>query len=727
MPVIHETLKPAARTCIGHRGLYVTSLTRLPNGDLLACPHFGSQQLQRVSIWRSTDEGKTWEQVATQGDALFGAGALLKCLQDGTVLLHTGALYRSTDNGVTWQHIDCEETGIIRSIVEQPDGSLLMFGSEGSWYAGYEPPPRSLLGIAPKWYREGSQGAVAMRSAWRVRSTDGGQTWSQREEVISDDVYIGADTDWQSLQPFFREACVLRLSDSHLLAATRRSDPAERVVLTESDDGGLHWTEARDFLLPGGIHAHLLALSDGRLLCTYARQELPRGIFAVLSDDQGQTWDTDHPIQLATTLANFFGWPTSLQMPDGSILTSYTMKGYEETTQVNDSVTAVVRWQLPGAEPVQIEPAATPFFPEEHDYAKYCTGVTGFTGRSMQHVAHWELSPARRSQIPGYKGALSRFPDGELLVCPAPLVDHGHHTVIYRSTDDGATWQKVDMQPESIPGKEQAMLCLKDGKTVLLHTEASNESLFRSTDRGVTWQRIEYGHPMLTTRNFIQQSDGSILKFGCAGTWAHEAGGPRATAWRLRSRDGGLTWPEREEVTTWDSPHVFFGEVDILPLSDTHFLAASRVTGDLARALAGAPPIGIGAGAGGETDEGMVLMESEDAGLHWSQPWWMGLGYSAVHAHLLKLADGRILCVYRRRFLPFGVAGVLSEDNGKTWDNEHPILLGVRPTAYGGWPTSLQLPDGTMLTTRAYMTWPGATFEAIRWQLPAPSEGYQEE
>ncbi len=175
----------------------------------------------------------------------------------------------------------------------------------------------------------------------------------------------------------------------------------------------------------------------------------------------------------------------------------------------------------------------------------------------------------------------------------------------------------------------------------------------------------------------------------------------------------------------WDSSHAFFDEASILPLSDTHFLAASRVTGDFARRLANAPPIGIGAGAGGEVDEGMVLMESEDAGLHWSAPRWMGLGYSAVHAHLLKLTDGRILCVYRRRFLPFGVAGVLSEDNGKTWNNDHPILLGVCPTTYGGWPMSIQLPDGAMLTTRAYMTWPGATFEVVRWQLPAPSEGYR--
>ncbi len=717
LPVVYETLVPAMRARIGYRGLYVTSLIRLPSGDLLACPHYGSTDLQRVAIWRSSDEGMTWEQVATRGDELFGAGALLKCLQDGTVLLHTGALYRSTDSGVTWQQIECEETGPIRSIIEQPDGSLLMFGCEGSWYAGFEAPPYTLLGSVPHWYREGSQGSVAIRSAWRLRSTDGGQTWPEREDIISDNVYISGTTDWPSLQPFFREACVLQLSASHLLAATRRSDPAEHVVLVESEDAGMTWSEPRDFLAPGEIHGHLLALSDGRLLCTYARHQLPRGIFAVLSDDQGKTWDTDHPVQLAHTLADFFGWPTSVQMPDGTILTSYTIKGYEETTQVNDSATEVVRWQLPGTEFVQMEPATEPVFGEKHNYAKYPAGITGFTGRSLQEVSYWELSPAQRVHVPGYKGALSRFPDGELLACPI----QGGHSVIYRSTDEGVSWEKVEMQGEEIPGKEQAMLCLQDGKTVLLQTEASGSPLFRSADRGVTWQSIDYGEPTGTTRNFVQQSDGTVLMFGSKGKWGHKVDGPRTIAWRLRSRDGGLTW-ERDEVATWDSPMLFFCEVNLLPFSDTHFLAASRVSGDLTRALAGAPPIGIGAGAGGETDEGIVLMESEDAGLSWSAPRWMGLGYSVTHPHMLKLADGRILCVYRRHFVPFGLGAVLSEDNGKTWNTDRPILLDVHTTCYTGWPTSVQFADGTVLTT-----WASNAFHAIRWQLPPPSEGYREE
>ena len=720
MPVVHQTLRPAARARIGQRGLYVTSLVRLPNGDLLACPHRGSTDLQRVSIWRSSDEGRTWTPVKTRGDALFGAGALLKCLKDGTVLLHTGALYRSTDDGVTWQHVECEETGVTRGIIEQPDGGLLIFGAEVSWYLGCEPPPHSLQGTSSAWYRETSAGSRAIRRAWRLASRYGGKTWPDRAEIINETKGAtgGGGPGWDDPQPFFKEACVVPLSDTRLLAATRFTKAGERAVLMESADNGVHWTQPRAFLAPGEIHAHLLVLSDGRLLCTYARHGLPRGIFAVLSDDRGETWATDHPVHLAISRADFFGWPTSIQMPDGTILTSYTIKGYEETTQVNDSVTEVVRWQLPGAESVGIGPASKPVFAEKHDYSKYPAAITGFTGRGLQQVAYCEENSAHRTHVPGYKGALSRFPSGELLACPI----QGANSAIYRSTDEGVSWQKVEMKGDQTPGKEQAMLCLQDGKTVLLQTETQGRPLFRSADGGVTWKRVDYGQDTGTTRNFVQQSDGSVLMFGSTG--CHQCGGkePRTTAWRLRSRDGGLTWPERDEVTTWDSPSRFFCEVFILPLSDTHFLAAVRVSGSFAREMAKAPPIGIGAGAGSETDEGMVSIESFDAGLTWSAPRWMNLGYSATHAHFLKLADGRILCVYRRHFLPFGLGAVLSEDNGKTWDTDHPIVLDVHSTCYTGWPTSVQFEDGTILTT-----WARDGFHAIRWQAPPPSDGYKRE
>jgi len=52
----------------------------------------------------------------------------------------------------------------------------------------------------------------------------------------------------------------------------------------------------------------------------------------------------------------------------------------------------------------------------------------------------------------------------------------------------------------------------------------------------------------------------------------------------------------------------------------------------------------------------------------------------------------------RFQFL-LGIRAVLSDDEGRTWDLAHPILLGTHTTYYGGWQTDVELPDGTMITT----------------------------
>ena len=184
-PVIHERLKSAARARIGERGLYVASVTQLSNGNLLACAHYGSSEAQRLSVWLSNDLGGTWKQVQNKGDLLFGSEATLKTLKGGSVLLHTGVLYRSEDNGLTWKIVNCPDVGLVRSIVEQADGTIFLFGSESSWYSGLEPPPASLLGLQKNWYREGAQGSVAIRTAWRLSSNDGGRSWSQPQTVFN--------------------------------------------------------------------------------------------------------------------------------------------------------------------------------------------------------------------------------------------------------------------------------------------------------------------------------------------------------------------------------------------------------------------------------------------------------------------------------------------------------------------------------------------------------------
>ena len=67
---------------------------------------------------------------------------------------------------------------------------------------------------------------------------------------------------------------------------------------------------------------------DGRLLCTYGyrpgRHGDPGGIRATVSRDGGRSWDIDQEVRLRSDFLNMdIGYPESLQLPDGSVLTVY--------------------------------------------------------------------------------------------------------------------------------------------------------------------------------------------------------------------------------------------------------------------------------------------------------------------------------------------------------------------------------------------------------------------
>ena len=93
------------------------------------------------------------------------------------------------------------------------------------------------------------------------------------------------------------------------------------------------------------VHAYLTELRDGRLLATYSNYHLPWGSFAIVSKDSGKTWDLDHPIQLSLSADFYVGWPVTLQLSDGSLITAYAATTYYK--EPPDHLTCeVVRWRL---------------------------------------------------------------------------------------------------------------------------------------------------------------------------------------------------------------------------------------------------------------------------------------------------------------------------------------------------------------------------------------------
>jgi hypothetical protein len=85
---------------------------------------------------------------------------------------------------------------------------------------------------------------------------------------------------------------------------------------------------------------------------------------------------------------------------------------------------------------------------------------------------------------------------------------------------------------------------------------------------------------------------------------------------------------------------------------------------------------------------------SDDDGLTWSEP--KRINQLGDQANVCRLRDNRLVSVYGYRFVPYGLRGVVSEDEGKTWSEEFVIRNdGAGPDL--GYPVVTELPSGQIL------------------------------
>jgi len=157
-----------------------------------------------------------------------------------------------------------------------------------------------------------------------TRSKDGGRTWV-------DTVRIAEGHD---------ETALCDLGNGHILAVMRTTYTTKPITLqqTESTDGGYTWSEPRIITGDGEYPADVIRLNDGRLLLTYGRREPPHGVQAMISHDDGKTWDTEHKLFLGgDSSTRDCGYPSSVQLDTGEVVTAYyacdPVSGGEEATR----------------------------------------------------------------------------------------------------------------------------------------------------------------------------------------------------------------------------------------------------------------------------------------------------------------------------------------------------------------------------------------------------------
>lgn len=152
-------------------------------------------------------------------------------------------------------------------------------------------------------------------------STDGGGTWRQRGEAVSDSPYRK-----------YVESCYVQLGDGSILQMCRLDNGGGGLEVARSEDYGATWSEFECNLdepyWGPGSKPDILKLSDGGiLLVNHDNKNSRSGLTAYLSYDDGETWPYRLTIdERAGETAGYFegvAYPEAHQAEDGAIYIIY--------------------------------------------------------------------------------------------------------------------------------------------------------------------------------------------------------------------------------------------------------------------------------------------------------------------------------------------------------------------------------------------------------------------
>ncbi len=316
-------------------------LTRTGSGDLLVmaserkhhvCP-FG-----REVISRSSDGGRTWtlpEEI--HNSELDDRDSTLATMPDGTVIASwfTSSGWMETSPSFFRPEWKARSERVTQKMLDELVGDWMIRSSDGgaTWELS---PTRMPLGGAEHngpfalfdgrlvcfgYEKEGSRLHLHF-----YESRDVGRTWNRLGDIQSEyrstpepglygpgpDVFL----------PTINERSLLELAPDRLLVHFRNEETG-LVTQTQSNDGGRTW----DPTIATGISGrppHLSRLHNGAILCTYGHRAEPWSIRAVLSYDDGATWDTKNIITLDRWSDQpDMGYPSSIEVRPGEILTVY--------------------------------------------------------------------------------------------------------------------------------------------------------------------------------------------------------------------------------------------------------------------------------------------------------------------------------------------------------------------------------------------------------------------
>ncbi len=668
----------------------------------------------------SDDGGAIWSQpkyvhTGADGKSDVGMGVGLTYLGKGKLMLYSGSRWFSSDYGETWGD---------QSQIDTPEGMRIWAGWDPAFVDRDLKTGKLTRLIETGYSCTGDTPSGGASQAYMRSSTDEGRTWGEATKVPQ---WAGAN-----------EVYIARAKNRDLVAACRTEVP-ERFVneidhyeglgISISKDNGQTWSPIKKLYDWGRHHVSIITMPNGDLVMTYvvrkgyvdAADGYPQfGVEAVVSTDNGQTWDLDHRYILAvwkgTVLGSESWWSgpfssSSVLLPDGAILTAYG-NGYRVNPkpavpgQPTPRDTGLVRWR-PNYEGFNKDTTYADA-PVESDLRNKFDPATVIGRWKSSFIQQTNGKAARikldaQSQVvdsvwpvPAKIPYMVYMPEKDRLIM---LMG----TVVSFSSDHGATWSV----PKSLRSDLTEPLIL--GMTYLGSGKLMTLSGLVSFDYGETWRqmpRVPFTYEGKTIHGWdpfhvsTDPKTGKVTRitetgYTCAG---NTPSGGAAQAYMRTSADEGRTWSDTVKVPQWDGVN----EVAIVRAKNGDLVGACRTV---------VPDRFVN-----ELDlyEGLAVSISKDDGKTWL-PISKLYDYGRHHACMVVMPGGEIVMSYAVRsgyvdsdgYKQFGVEAIVSRDNGKTWDLDHKYMLASWKSKIAGgngwWPftqatSTVLLPDGSLLT-----------------------------
>jgi predicted neuraminidase len=295
---------------------HASTVVELKNGQLMSAWFGGTAEGKPdVAIWASTKAAAGWsipvELAREPGVPCWNP--VLFHTKDGKLWLYykfgpspstwAGARKWSVDEGKSWSPAEHLPAGLLGPIRAKPlvlqDGTIV----SGSSIEAYR-----------SW------------AVWIERSTDGGGTWAKIGPIsIPVNQGPGVPPSAPGLSDFtdgIIQPSVVMLGKKHLRLYARSTMQTARVVVADSYDDGVTWTQARPLDVPNpnaGIDA--VALRDGRVVLVYNNTTSGRTPLNLAVSSDGERFSMFHTLEDSP---GEYSYPAMIQTASGDLEITYT-------------------------------------------------------------------------------------------------------------------------------------------------------------------------------------------------------------------------------------------------------------------------------------------------------------------------------------------------------------------------------------------------------------------